>query len=149
MLIMSQVNPIANDSSDEKERSAWISINSFIARLHGALVITSTNYAIWSLRSALEERLDAAWQIQCAVSTAHEWIVHAGPTLYKVSQSPEKLDEAAQRSLRGGELTKAGPGLSIERWAFWKARLEELGRGEGGEKAEGVVGEMIETEGGY
>lgn len=38
------------------------------------------------------------------------------------------VDEQEARSLRGGKLFEGKqPGLSQERWQFWRARLEQLG----------------------
>jgi hypothetical protein len=62
------------------------------------------------------------------VAVASEWLVRAGPALLKLCLlDRQDLDEALRRSARVGDLFPGGrPGFSLERWVFWKRRLEEL-----------------------
>lgn len=130
-LTPSAVEPVYDDS--EKDNAAipsWLTINSFAARLLGSSTTTWTNFAVWSLRSSLEQDglvSQTAWDT--AVAEAYEWITHAGKVLLDKSRQGEQLSEADQRMLKAGKLFGGEPGLNVERWAFWRQRLETFASG--------------------
>lgn len=107
----------------------WISLNSFAARLYGTGTQDWVNFAIWELRSGLEEPPENRPNARdTRIATAHEWIVHAGKELFRKSQEVAKLDTMEKTALKPGSLFKSDKsGLSTERWIFWRERIGALG----------------------
>src|SRR5207237_472557 len=61
------------------------------------------------------------------VAVASKWFIHAGLTLLKLCLlDRQDLDEDLRRSARVGAHFHGHPGFNLERWGFWKRRLEEL-----------------------
>lgn len=109
----------------------WISLTSFAARVLGAELQPWDNFAIWELRTVLEENESTSESVRDAqLATVCEWITHAGKYLYEKGRSAgTPLDDADARSLKTGKLLgDVKPGLSNERWVFWRERLTELGK---------------------
>ncbi|KAK2590956.1 hypothetical protein QQS21_011352 [Conoideocrella luteorostrata] len=143
------------DASDDDNKTIeeWISLNSFAARLYGASLQDWHNFAIWELRSGLEETPeDRPNAKDTRIATAYEWIVHAGKELHKQGQEVKKLDAMETRALKPGSLFKSdNSGLTNERWNFWKERIGALGGSAGSgaakEKAQKAVEMMKEIDG--
>ena len=133
------VNPVTCQPDDI---TAWISLNSFAARLHGQSVHSCTNFAIWEFRTALEDEHPSSTFTQnkqdCMLATTSQWILHAGSVLYEEARNPSELSETQKRMYKTGKLCDAGPGMNLERWVFWRKRLEELGPKAGREVQEDV-----------
>ncbi|KAK3689210.1 hypothetical protein B0T22DRAFT_440702 [Podospora appendiculata] len=114
--------------------SNWLNLNSFVARLHGSGVFLTNSFAVWQLREGLEDDLveakgncSPAEAVDNRIAVVSEWLVHAGPALLKESLlESENLDEGQKRAYGPGPLFSGRPGCNIERWGFWKRRLEEL-----------------------
>ncbi|KAM0252878.1 hypothetical protein ACHAQJ_007508 [Trichoderma viride] len=123
--------PEFNNSPDQATKIAqWISLNSFAARLLGSSVQSWTNFALWELRDRLEEPLPSEQARDTHLTTASEWITHAGKVLYDEARKGAQLDEEKVQSLRPGSLLEGGSsGFSEARWNFWKKKLEELSVG--------------------
>ncbi|KAI1132345.1 hypothetical protein F5Y10DRAFT_231524 [Nemania abortiva] len=128
-----------NRSSSSVSTAAWISFHAFVARLlHAGVSPGSETTAIWMLRDALEQ--DAAKAGSDAdrdLMAAAVYIEYAGATLVqKLALQPEpQLDEAQQRSLKGGALWKGKSGLNLARWAFWGRHFREQGEKAAGQEA--------------
>ncbi|CAM1501928.1 Fc.00g039120.m01.CDS01 [Cosmosporella sp. VM-42] len=138
-----------------EDLAPWISLNSFAARLHGRSVHSCYSFAVWEFREAFEtdyssDALTPAKR-DCNLATTSQWILHAGPVLYEEARNPRVLDETDKRRYKTGKLTEAEPGMNLERWVFWRERLEELGA-EAGEEVKDDVAEAVrkmkELEGG-
>ncbi|KAH0492640.1 hypothetical protein TgHK011_007585 [Trichoderma gracile] len=117
------------DGSPEEatEIAQWISLNSFAARLLGASAQSWTNFALWELRDGLEEPLPNDQARDTHLTTASEWIIHAGKVLHDEGRKNAQLDDWDVRALRPGSLFEGGSsGFSQQRWSFWKKRLQEL-----------------------
>ncbi|POR35209.1 Putative oxidoreductase [Tolypocladium paradoxum] len=131
----------------------WISLNSFAARILGANLQTWVNLAIWEFRSGLEEPPPPSQAAKdTALATACEWITHAGKALHEQGGRVQQLDAMEQRALKPGKLFENGkPGLSDERWRFWRERMGVMGAGAGSgelkERAQRAVERMKELEG--
>ena len=68
------------DGSDRDNEAIreWISLNSFAARMFGTKLQSWDNFAIWELRSGLEEPpLSTPSAKETSLATACEWITHA------------------------------------------------------------------------
>ncbi|PNY23326.1 Uncharacterized protein TCAP_06734 [Tolypocladium capitatum] len=143
------------DGSDKDNAAIqeWISLNSFAARILGANLQTWVNLAIWEFRSGLEEPpLSSQAAKETALATACEWVTHAGKALHEQGRRVQQLDAMEQRALKAGTLFEGGkPGLSDERWQFWRERMgvlgAEAGSGELRERAQRAVERMKELEG--
>ena len=109
---------------DEDSARKWINLNSFAARLLGKDLPQWTNYAIWQLRSALEEPDQDKGALDCEVMAAAEWILQGGEELYK--RFREDLDEAETRMTKPGSLYQGKAGLCRQRWDFWKQRFTDV-----------------------
>ncbi|GAB0135776.1 hypothetical protein EsDP_00004101 [Epichloe bromicola] len=139
-----------NDTASIQE---WVSLNSFAARLYGLSLQDWHNFAIWELRSGLEETPeDRPNAKDTRIATAYEWITHAGEKLHKKGTEVEKLDAMETRALKPGSLFKSDKsGLTTERWNFWRERIGVLGAGAGSgaakEKAQKALEKMKEIEG--
>ncbi|KAG6020910.1 hypothetical protein E4U41_002684 [Claviceps citrina] len=139
-----------NDTSSIQE---WISLNSFAARLYGLSLQDWHNFAIWELRSGLEETPeDRPNAKDTRIATAYEWIAHAGKQLHRKGTEVNKLDAMETRALKPGNLFKSDQsGLTVERWNFWRGRIGVLGAGAGSgaakEKAQKTLEKMKEIEG--
>lgn len=117
-----------NPSPAPEAAQQWINLNSFAARLLNLDGLTWNYYAIWSLRSALEEPSEGS-KLDCDVAAAAQWIAHSGPLLSKlVRENPHGEDD---RALAPGKLYKGKGGWCPERWQFWKQRLGEIGEQSG------------------
>ncbi|ATY59651.1 hypothetical protein CCM_09380 [Cordyceps militaris CM01] len=120
--------PELDGKEDHASLQRWISLNSFAARILGHRIQSSFNLGLWELRAGLEEKHPSEASRDLHLSTASEWLWHAGDELHRLSS-------AAAGSLKQEEvdLTKAGSlveapikGPSKDRWTFWKKRLGEL-----------------------
>jgi hypothetical protein len=108
-----------------KESSAWLSLNSFVARLSSAGLVDGSCLAIWVLRHALEEKNIAKETANCNISAASEWIIKNGRKLHDRALAIQQLDEDKARATAGGPLYKGKAGLCLERWQFWKLQFSK------------------------
>ncbi|KAK1754087.1 hypothetical protein QBC47DRAFT_385593 [Echria macrotheca] len=120
------------DDDDNYTLGQWLNLNSFVARLFGSGVIVWRNFPIWQLRKGLEDDLgeakgdcSPAKAIDNRVAVASEWLIHASPVLLKLCLLDD-LEEDLHKSTRVGIHFPGHPGFNLERWGFWKRRLEEL-----------------------
>lgn len=127
---------------------AQVSFHAFVARLlHAGISPGSETTAIWMLRDALEQQDAKAGDDgdgdgddanDRALTIAAVYVEYAGATLaQKLALRPEPaLDEAAQRTLKGGKLWEGKKaGLTPDRWAFWGKRFRERAENAAGQEA--------------
>lgn len=108
----------------------WLNLNSFNARLFGSGITRWRNFPIWQLREGLEDVFGPdSHENDCKIAVASEWIIQAGPKLLRETLLNDDMDEAEKRAYSGLELWTGLPGLSTERWGFWKRRLAEVKAG--------------------
>lgn len=103
-------------------------LNAFAARLTAAGLVDLSVYAIWTLRSVLENSVPAQIYNKngdqgCKAAAA--WFIYAGKTMYAYSKEGKSYDgrAAQQGSDVVGEDWK---GYSEARWRLWVERLEEV-----------------------
>ncbi|KAL1872664.1 hypothetical protein Daus18300_004210 [Diaporthe australafricana] len=117
----------AGDKEDQEYNyNEWLNLNSFNARLLGSGLVGWVSFAIWELRQGLEVEARPGEIADCRAAVASEWLIYAEPELLIRSSLALDLDEAERRSQRTGELFAGKPGLSLERWDFWKRRCVEI-----------------------
>ncbi|KAK2746226.1 hypothetical protein FQN57_003348 [Myotisia sp. PD_48] len=139
------ISPTYNDKMPAPEASQrWINQNAFAARLLNLDSLTWSHFAVWSLRSALEDRPSKKAETRdCDIIAAAQWIFYCGPYLYNEAQGDaarellekEKEEDPKEKALRGEPLApgslykRAGgkPRFSVERWDFWQQRFVEIG----------------------
>lgn len=112
---------------DKANIQEWVSLNSFAARLLGASLQDWINFAVWELRAGLEEPLSTAAAKDMHLTTASEWLLHAGKVLHAEGAKAKKLEDHEARVLASGSLLKDQSGATPQRWEFWKQRLAVLG----------------------
>lgn len=119
------------EEDDVQTPDEWLNLNSYNARLYGSAIHRWRNFPIWQLREGLEAELGPdQHENDCKIAVACEWIIQAGPKLLRETLINENdLDEQRKKSLSGGELWAGLPGLTTERWGFWKRRLAEVKAG--------------------
>lgn len=129
------IRDLWNGTVEQHGVVGWASLNAFVARLAQAEVSDFDDYGIWSIRSALE---DFTFEDPAAVTgkvkegelnpdvldkfipAAAVWPIYAGRRLLALSKEAKE----GSRSTRGGPSWTGKPGYNLERWNFWKERLE-------------------------
>lgn len=109
-------------------RNSFTSFNSFQAHLARNQACPRLSYGLYILRLTLEEEFgfqqkplqSPVWDFYIPVAV--EWIVVCGRELFDAKQS------IAGDGWKPGRLWKGRPGLSKERWAFWKERLDVVAK---------------------
>lgn len=117
--------------SPEETRREWVSLNSFAARLLAIPSITWVNFAVWTMRDALENRGDDKDIGTMHVDAAAEWVLHAGKELVGYATSTNQSEE---RALAGGKLYYGPAKICAERWEFWKKRFGEVAEAPGDDR---------------
>ncbi|CCM05962.1 uncharacterized protein FIBRA_08201 [Fibroporia radiculosa] len=120
-------NPKSHEG-DAQAQERWQSYNAFVARLFRDRTFDTPLYALWMLRDILEDigtRQDPI-SLDAGLPVAAEWIFVAGSILYDFCHSPDKHEPITHdiaRAACGGRNYHGPPGLSLERWQFWKERF--------------------------
>ncbi|KAF2865463.1 hypothetical protein BDV95DRAFT_612605 [Massariosphaeria phaeospora] len=133
-----------------EDLSKWQNLNSFTARLTDKHFSPWLNFPIWEIRNALEDAPASGAAMRCRLWVACEWILRCGDVLFDSMCTREELDENSARVLSLGQLsaiedTDIAP-LSVERWAFWKKRLVEIGAGRGElQLGDSMCGRILDT----
>ncbi|KAK5991899.1 hypothetical protein PT974_05287 [Cladobotryum mycophilum] len=141
-------NPTHLDDFTEEDVSKWKNTSSFIAR-YSALdpLEMGSLYPLATVRDALEEPVPNGPKMDCGLWVATEWIMRYGPALYwfLTTQNTE-LDEQRTRAFRLGSLCeeKTFPLISVDRWHYWKKRLEDISENWDDFELESATPERIE-----
>jgi hypothetical protein len=124
---------VNNDEPDSNatgvEIDAWANVNFFWARLTEKGLLDLSLYAIWRMRTALEEEQQddaegtAAQKYDVYIPAAASWIFGLGRALYTKEKDLTPTDRKQGNPAKGGELWKGKAVFSKERWALWKERL--------------------------
>ncbi|KNG46209.1 hypothetical protein TW65_97103 [Stemphylium lycopersici] len=122
------LGPVIRESWDDERHTEPFNLNAFAARLTAAGLVDLSVYAIWTLRSVLENSVPAQIYNKngdqgCKAAAA--WFIYAGKTMYAYSKEGKSYDgrAAQQGSDVVGEDWK---GYSEARWRLWVERLEEV-----------------------
>ncbi|KAG2420008.1 hypothetical protein HFD88_004805 [Aspergillus terreus] len=115
---------LVSDNPSEEEMAAWVNLNAFAARLFALDSISWPNFAVWTLRAALEEEI-SGHKVECDVKAAAQWIVRCGSTIFRHTATAIET-----KSFRGGSLYSGPSCISMERWTFWKQRFGEISASE-------------------
>ena len=116
-------------NATDVEIDAWANVNFFWACLTEKGLLDLSLYAIWRMRTALEEEHQddtkgtAAQKYDVYVPAAASWIFGMGNALYTKEKDLTPTDRKQGNPAKGGELWKGKAEFSKERWALWKERL--------------------------
>jgi Protein of unknown function (DUF3632) len=116
---------IADTPSDR--RNTWTNLNGFAARPTRA-GIDFALYAIWTLRECLEESVPCPDKLPAVV----QWFRYSGPTLASFTLQRRSFRENGPAARVGPLCEENGikeAGFTIERWEYWRSRLEVLAAG--------------------
>ncbi|KAJ4319903.1 hypothetical protein N0V94_003675 [Neodidymelliopsis sp. IMI 364377] len=122
-------NDAPDASASGLEIDAWANVNFFFAKVTEQGLSDLSIYAIWSLRTALEEEHEddaegtAVQKLDAFVPAAASWIFGMSRALYLKDVDLTPSDRKQGNPARGGPLWKGKAGFSKERWALWKERL--------------------------
>ncbi|KAK7025043.1 hypothetical protein R3P38DRAFT_2952481 [Favolaschia claudopus] len=115
---------------------AWTNVNAFTARLTSEDVNDYSLYAIWAMRDALEtdptkkaSEESGTWLDAC-VPAAAAWILIWGRPMFErrevYERSPTRGDPGRPGDLMVQRTKNKQSAWTSQRWAFWKARFEEI-----------------------
>lgn len=121
----------------------YASYTAFIANLHERRIMpTDPVIAVWQLRHALEE--DPEESDICRdghILGAAQWVLWNGQTLFLQARSLGSISSKEKSSLSTGKLYDGKSRLDIDRWRFWKSRLQYFAGLEGvGDECKAVAG---------
>ncbi|KAF3479836.1 uncharacterized protein GIQ15_06812 [Arthroderma uncinatum] len=149
--------PLAPASGDKSASSndaqRWINQNAFAARLLNLEKVSWSNFAVWSLRSALEENVTSDESHKCNVAAAAQWMMYSGPYLLKEVKSDAAKEVQEQEADNGEAKPNKGQPLAAgtlykgkgkerlcpERWQFWKQQFGEIAQQGGEENVKSVA----------
>jgi hypothetical protein len=106
--------------------ATWLNLSSFLAR-HSMTWTGIADFALWALRDGLEcdlSLLNSPEPLHTRLSVAIAWLLERSDVIYELSKINHVLD--IEGSYDGGPLFRGPSNFSLERWGFWKRRLEEL-----------------------
>src|SRR6266566_5183426 len=131
------------DENGEMSPEEWANSSAFEAQLLGSGIIDWVSTALLDIRGALENPHNPPELGDCYVISAAQWILYAGKELFSDRRQPR---DAKDQSLRTGTLFPGPPGVSLERWQFWKKRFGELGAQLGNEAKKEAEAAIIAME---
>lgn len=134
------------------EVDAWANVNFFFARITEKGLQDLSIYAIWSMRSALENEAQddiegtAVQKYDVYVPAAASWIFGMGRALFTKDTDLTPSDRKQGNPAKGGELWKGKAEFSKERWALWKERLALVSKMEGvSDKTKNISRDALEA----
>lgn len=82
----------------------------------------------WEMPLGLETAPEDVIEFELKLWVATEWLIRGAPFMYRQMTSTRPLDEEEKRTTAPGPLCKDVPGVSLQRWAFWRWRLSEIAK---------------------
>jgi hypothetical protein len=102
-------------------------LNAFAARLTAAGLVDLSIYAIWTLRSVLEDSVPAQIYSKSGdkgCKAAAAWFLYAGKVLYAFCKEGKRYNSYAAK--QGSDIVgEDWNGYNEARWRLWVERLEE------------------------
>ncbi|ORY07926.1 hypothetical protein BCR34DRAFT_570288 [Clohesyomyces aquaticus] len=117
------------------EIHAWSNVNYFVARLTKEGISEFWIYAIWAMRSGLEENevknyahvpAPPSRKLDAYVSAAAMWVFAMGRELYDKEKDLTPTSPNQGNPGVGGDRWKGKAEFSKERWSLWKQRFGEV-----------------------
>ena len=150
---------IINDDSDAEKQSRIKDLNfqGFAARVTNAGVFDLSRLAVYRIRSVLEDNVDSyipgyadvGNHLNVNILPVDVWISLSAKLLFGLCKA--KGEGADRNDIPGGKNWTGVEGFSVERWEFWKQKLDEIAaNGEGSAEtrqiAEKIKATMIAAE---
>ncbi|KAF1925062.1 uncharacterized protein M421DRAFT_424089 [Didymella exigua CBS 183.55] len=122
------LGPVIRERWDDEQQSQAVKINTFAARLTAAGVLDLSLYAIWTLRSVLEDSepgqvCNENKDEHCKAAAA--WFIYAGDVLYTLCREEKQYDGRAARQGKN-VIGESWNGYNEQRWRLWVERLEKI-----------------------
>lgn len=96
-----------------------------MALLWSGGLIEGWDFALWQLRSALEEEIEQPEEATLVLAAAALWVIHGGPRIWQFVVDTPDYAGSDQRSLRAGSRFDGPGGYSFQRWEYWLRVFEE------------------------
>ncbi|KAF2629624.1 hypothetical protein BU25DRAFT_447074 [Macroventuria anomochaeta] len=145
-------NDVPEPYASDIEINAWANVNFFYARITEKGLQDLSIYAIWSMRTVLENEAQddaegtAAQKYNVYVPAAASWIFGMGRALYTKEADLTPTDRKQGNPAKGGELWKGKAEFSKERWGLWKERLAVISKmDEVSDKTKNIARDAIEA----
>ncbi|EUC40480.1 hypothetical protein COCMIDRAFT_108724 [Bipolaris oryzae ATCC 44560] len=125
---LSLLGPVIRECWDNEQHAESFNMNAFAARLTAADLVDLSIYAVWTLRSVLEDSAPGRIHSKngdegCKAAAA--WFIYAGKSMYAFCK--EGKTYAGRAAEQGSDIVgKDWNGYSEERWRLWVERLEEV-----------------------
>lgn len=154
LIVLHWIGVIINDDSDNEKRSRIRDINfqAFAARLTTEGVFDLSRLAVYRLRNVLEEDPDfyiegynkVGPHLDAGILPANVWISLASKPILGFCRA--NGEGASRNDMAGGKHWKGSAGFSVERWQFWKQKLDEIAiNDEASEETRGIAKMTKET----
>jgi hypothetical protein len=153
LIILRWIGIIINDDSEEEKGSRIRDINfqAFAARLTIEGVWDVSRLAVYRIRNVLEVDPDfylpgydkVGPHLDTGIPVANVWISLAGKLIFGLCKV--NGEGAARNDMAAGKYWKGSVGFSVERWEFWKQRLDEVANDEASEETRGIAKKIKET----
>jgi hypothetical protein len=134
LIVLHRIGIIINDDSDSEKQSRIRDINfqAFAARLTTEGVFDLSRLAVYRIRNVLEEDPNfyiASYDkvgphLDAGILPANVWISLASKPIFGFSKA--NGEGADRNDMAGGKHWKGSAGFSVERWQFWKQKLDEI-----------------------
>ncbi|KAF8189013.1 hypothetical protein BJ912DRAFT_817950, partial [Pholiota molesta] len=142
------------ETHDHQKRSRIRDINfqAFAARLTTEGVSDISRLAVYRIRNVLEVDPDfyirgydkVGPHLDTGIPVANVWISLASKLIFGFCKV--NGEGASRNDMGGGKHWKGSAGFSVERWEFWKQRLDEIAvNDEASEETRGIAKKMKET----
>ncbi|KAI5373289.1 hypothetical protein J4E82_008046 [Alternaria postmessia] len=124
------LGPAIRESWDDERHAEPFNINAFAARLTAANLVDLSMYAIWTLRSVLEDSIPSQIYSKSGdkgCKAAAAWFIYAGEVLYAFCKEGRKF--GGRGAEQGSDVVgEDWNGFNEERWGLWVERIEEVQR---------------------
>ncbi|CAN9443175.1 unnamed protein product [Alternaria alternata] len=124
------LGPAIRESWDGERHAEPFNINAFAARLTAANLVDLSMYAIWTLRSVLEDSIPSQVYSKSGdkgCKAAAAWFIYAGKVLYAFCKEGRTF--GGRGAEQGSDVVgKEWNGFNEERWKLWVERMEEVQR---------------------
>ncbi|ROT41179.1 hypothetical protein SODALDRAFT_330891 [Sodiomyces alkalinus F11] len=118
------------NTPSDAEKDAYLSTQAFMALLWSGGLVEGWNFALWQLRSALEEEVEQPEEEKLLVAAAALCVIHAGPQIWQLVVDPPEYTGPDNQSHRPGSRFDGPGGYNFKRWEFWLGAFEGQAEGE-------------------
>ncbi|KAK4653969.1 hypothetical protein QC762_510247 [Podospora pseudocomata] len=141
-------DPTELDDYTSEDIDAWKRWNSFASQLLNEEYMNWIIFPYWELRSALEfPPPEDPTIFECRLWVATQWLTQCAELVYNEMTCGVDLEEKTKSAIKPGPLCEGVYPRSLQRWEFWRGRLEALagekGLGKETDSGDGGAGRTI------